>query len=85
VSEQLDLDVRILSTCDVYDALISERVYREAWTPAQAFRTLEAEEGTGFDGRCVAALQRVVTTAEERPARIRVPSPQRRRLAHQRP
>jgi HD-GYP domain-containing protein (c-di-GMP phosphodiesterase class II) len=30
VSEQLDLDVRILSTCDVYDALISERVYREA-------------------------------------------------------
>jgi putative nucleotidyltransferase with HDIG domain len=85
VSEQLDLDVRILSTCDVYDALISERVYREAWSPAQAFRTLQAEQGTGFDGRCVAALERVVATGEARPVRTRVPAPQRRRLAHERP
>jgi putative nucleotidyltransferase with HDIG domain len=40
-SQQLDLDVRILTACDVYDALISKRVYRDAWSPAQALRTLE--------------------------------------------
>jgi hypothetical protein len=50
VSEQLDLDVRILAACDVYDALISKRVYRDAWSPAQALRMLKAEEGTAFDG-----------------------------------
>jgi putative nucleotidyltransferase with HDIG domain len=82
VSEQIDLDVRILAVCDVYDALISKRVYRDAWTPAQAFRTLKAEEGTAFDGRCVAALERVVAAADGAPARTRVPAGQRSRLAH---
>jgi putative nucleotidyltransferase with HDIG domain len=84
VSEHLNLDVRILAVCDVYDALISERVYREAWSPAQAFRTLAAEEGTGFDGRCVVALEDVIATAQERPARARVAAAPRRRLAHER-
>jgi putative nucleotidyltransferase with HDIG domain len=82
VSQQLDLDVRILSVCDVYDALISKRVYRDAWTPSQAFRTLEAEEGTAFDGRCVAALERVVATGEGLGSRTRVPAGHRTRLAH---
>ena len=82
VSEQLDLDVRILAVCDVYDALISKRVYREAWSPIQAFRTLKAEEGTGFDGRCVAALERVVTAGEGHRSRTRVPAGHRTRLAH---
>jgi putative nucleotidyltransferase with HDIG domain len=63
VSEQLDLDVRILTACDVYDALISQRVYRDAWSPSQALRTLKAEEGSAFDGRCVAALERVISGA----------------------
>jgi putative nucleotidyltransferase with HDIG domain len=82
VSEQLDLDVRILAVCDVYDALISKRVYRDAWTPYQALRTLRAEEGTGFDGRCVAALERLVTQPDESSSRTRVPAGHRTRLAH---
>lgn len=82
VSEQIDLDLRILSVCDVYDALISKRVYRDAWTPVQALRTLKAEEGTGFDGRCVAALERVVAGGEGQPSRTRVPAGHRSRLAH---
>jgi len=28
----LSLETRVLAVCDVYDALRSERVYREAWT-----------------------------------------------------
>ena len=58
--EQINLDTRILTVCDVYDALVSERVYREAWTPERALALLHAEVGAAFDGRCVAALERVV-------------------------
>ena len=82
VSQQIDLDVRILAVCDVYDALISRRVYRDAWSPTQALRTLKAEEGTAFDGRCVAALERVVTRGEGQASRTRVPAGHRTRLAH---
>ena len=82
VSEQLELDVRVLTACDVYDALISKRVYRDAWSPAQALRTLKAEEGTGFDGRCVAALERVVNGDAPAATRTRVPAGQRTRVAH---
>jgi putative nucleotidyltransferase with HDIG domain len=85
VSEQLELDVRILAVCDVYDALISTRVYREAWSPTQALRTLKAEEGTGFDGRCVAALERVVTAEHPVTALARIPARRRSEFAHGRP
>jgi len=83
VSQQIDLDVRILTACDVYDALISKRVYRDAWSPSQALRTLRAEEGTAFDGRCVAALERVVNGEAAERARTRVPVSHRSRgLVH---
>jgi HD-GYP domain len=39
-AEQLDLDTRILTACDVYDALISKRVYRPAWTHDEAMAYL---------------------------------------------
>jgi hypothetical protein len=57
---ELQLDTRILTVCDVYDALISPRVYREAWTHEQAVALLREEAGTAFDPRCVAALERVL-------------------------
>ena len=68
--------------CDVYDALVSERVYRPAWSVERALEHLRSEVGTAFDARCVAALEKVV--ARERPAEaaragftapIAVPSP----------
>ena len=57
---QLTLDARILAVCDVYDALISKRVYRDAWSEQTAIDYLRAEAGTVFDERCVEALARVV-------------------------
>jgi HD-GYP domain-containing protein (c-di-GMP phosphodiesterase class II) len=65
--EEIDLDTRILTVCDVYDALISKRVYRAAWSHEDAMALLHRETGTAFDARCVAALQQVV--AAEQPAR----------------
>ena len=63
-AEEIDLDTRILTVCDVYDALISKRVYRPAWTHDEAVALLRRESGTAFDARCVAALERVVTGVE---------------------
>jgi HD-GYP domain-containing protein (c-di-GMP phosphodiesterase class II) len=56
----LDLDTRILTVCDVYDALISKRVYRDAWSHENAMALLRREAGIAFDERCVDALARVV-------------------------
>ena len=41
-ADKIDLDTRILSVCDVYDALISKRVYRPAWTHEEAWRCCAA-------------------------------------------
>jgi hypothetical protein len=57
---QLDLDTRILAVCDVYDALRSSRVYRDAWSHERAFGLLRTAAGTEFDTRCVEALERVL-------------------------
>jgi len=57
---ELDLDTRILSACDVYDALRSRRVYRAAWTHEEAMRLLRGSAGTIFDARSVDALERVL-------------------------
>jgi hypothetical protein len=56
----LDLETRILAVCDVYDALISNRVYRRAWRHDDAVALLHDGAGVLFDGRCVAALARVL-------------------------
>jgi HD-GYP domain-containing protein (c-di-GMP phosphodiesterase class II) len=55
---ELDLETRIVAVCDVYDAVVSDRVYRSAWSPDRAFALLRDE--ALFDQRCVAALERVV-------------------------
>ncbi len=58
---ELDLETRILAVCDVYDALISTRVYRDAWTHERAVTLLREESAKHmFDGRCVGALERVL-------------------------
>jgi HD-GYP domain-containing protein (c-di-GMP phosphodiesterase class II) len=44
----------------VYDALISPRVYRGAWSHERAVSLLREEAGKQFDERCVAALERVL-------------------------
>jgi len=57
---ELQLETRVLTTCDVYDALRSRRVYRDAWNHERALALLRNEVGTAFDARCVEALERVL-------------------------
>jgi HD-GYP domain-containing protein (c-di-GMP phosphodiesterase class II) len=61
----LDLPTRIIAVCDVYDALVSDRVYRAAWSKSEALELLRRETGTGFDERCVRALEAVVIDAAD--------------------
>jgi putative nucleotidyltransferase with HDIG domain len=63
----LTLDTRILTVCDVYDALVSARVYRDAWSHEAALGLLRDETGTAFDSRCVAALEAVLDRERPQP------------------
>lgn len=58
--DELPLDARVLAVCDVFDALVSERPYREAWPVERALATLAEGAETQFDARCVQALTDVV-------------------------
>jgi putative nucleotidyltransferase with HDIG domain len=65
----LDIETRILAVCDVFDALLSKRVYRPAWTLDKALGLLSRESGTGFDSACVEALERVIAREQGDAAR----------------
>jgi hypothetical protein len=67
-----DIETGILAVCDVYDALISTRVYRQAWSRSRALGLLRKEAGTAFDPRCVAALERILADepGDGRPAEV---------------
>ncbi|WP_240539956.1 HD-GYP domain-containing protein [Salinarimonas soli] len=58
--EAIDLETRIVSVADVFDALTAERPYRAAMPPEQAFAIMERDAGTAFDPACLAALREAV-------------------------
>ena len=62
---ELDIATRILAVCDVYDALVSPRVYRPAWPQERALALLRDESHVAFDARCVDALERVLAPRRE--------------------
>jgi putative nucleotidyltransferase with HDIG domain len=58
--QDIPLEARILTVCDVYDALTSRRAYREAWDANRAKARIAEESGTAFDPACVDALMAVL-------------------------
>jgi HD-GYP domain-containing protein (c-di-GMP phosphodiesterase class II) len=70
--DHIPLDVAILAVCDVYDALISERVYRRAWSHERALEHLRAGSGKLFDATCVEALADVLTRERGRDLAVAV-------------
>jgi HD-GYP domain-containing protein (c-di-GMP phosphodiesterase class II) len=73
---ELSVETRILAVVDVYDALVSNRVYRAAWSPERAFGLLD-DESHAYDQTVVAALKRVVAPFV---ADVAAPAPARARL-----
>ncbi len=47
--EQIPLAARIFAVVDVYDALTSDRPYREAWTKERGIEHIASESGAHFD------------------------------------
>jgi putative nucleotidyltransferase with HDIG domain len=42
---ELSVAARMGAICDIYDALTSERVYKEAWTPSEAISNMDQWDG----------------------------------------
>jgi putative two-component system response regulator len=53
---QIPLAARIAAVGDVFDALISVRPYKRAWTTEEAIRVIHKSSGTHFDPMIVEAL-----------------------------
>lgn len=51
--EDIPIWARIVSIADVYDALVSKRCYKEAWSPEEALEVLRKESGKSFDPELV--------------------------------
>ena len=54
--KDIPLVARIVSVADVYDALVSTRPYKKAWSPSDAHDYLEKNAGSQFDPICVEAF-----------------------------
>lgn len=56
MNEEIPLEARIVAVADVFDALTSQRPYKNAWSNEKAFDTLRQLAGEKLDIDCVNAL-----------------------------
>ena len=61
----IPLNARIFAVCDVYDALISERPYKRAWTHEDAAAEIEQQSGQQFDPEVVRVFLDLIRRATE--------------------
>ncbi|WP_412028036.1 HD domain-containing phosphohydrolase [Deinococcus yunweiensis] len=65
--EHIPLLARLFSVVDVYDALLSKRPYKRAWTPDEARTELRQQAGTQFDAAMVETFLAVLQQADDAP------------------
>lgn len=53
---EIPLEARIATVADVFDALRSERPYKQAWSMDRALEYMKAERGKHFDPDCIDAF-----------------------------
>jgi len=58
--ETIPMAGRIVAVSDVFDALTSERPYKEAWTVSDAIEEIQRQSGHQFDPHVVEAFMKVV-------------------------
>lgn len=54
--QEIPLVARIVAVADVFDALVSERPYKQAWPAHQALDYIKQQSGHHFDPQCVSAF-----------------------------
>jgi response regulator RpfG family c-di-GMP phosphodiesterase len=73
--EKVPLSGRIAAICDVFDALLSKRPYKEAWPVEKVVEYINAQSGRHFDPRVVTAFNQVLPALLEIRARFVDPAP----------
>ena len=63
--KEIPLSARIMAVADVFDALVSERPYKKAFSVEKAFEIITEESGTHFDPEVVAAFEKNRETVEQ--------------------
>jgi Response regulator containing a CheY-like receiver domain and an HD-GYP domain len=63
--EDIPRAARIVALADVFDALLSERPYKSAWSHDEAVAYVRAHSGSFFDPACVSALLRDMSAVIE--------------------
>ncbi|MGL5391866.1 MAG: HD domain-containing phosphohydrolase [Shewanella sp.] len=58
--EQIPLEGRIVAIADVFDALTSERPYKQPWPIEEAVALLESQAGSHFDPQLVSAFKQIL-------------------------
>ncbi len=58
--EDIPLEARIVTLCDVFDALTSERPYKKAWLVTRAVRELKNKSGVLFDPKLVQVFESIL-------------------------
>jgi len=63
--EDIPIVARIVAVADVFDALVSKRPYKHAWTIDEGLTYIESQKGKHFDPRCVEAFMAGVERVRE--------------------
>jgi two-component system, response regulator RpfG len=63
--EDIPIVARIVAVADVFDALVTERPYKQAWSIEDGFAYLQAQKGKHFDANCVDAFSAGVERVRE--------------------
>lgn len=59
--EEIPLHCRIISVCDVFDALLSKRPYKSPWDVQKALQYLRDKSGSDFDPKVVDGFESIIT------------------------
>ncbi|PWB51170.1 MAG: phosphohydrolase [Nitrosomonadales bacterium] len=70
-AEEIPIEARIVAVADIFDALTSNRPYKEAWSNDAAFEALLKLAGVKLDAACVEALVNNRAAVEEIQSRFR--------------
>ena len=63
--EEIPLAARIVALADVFDALSSKRVYKEAWEESEVLEEIKKSSGTHFDPALVDAFFKTLPRIKE--------------------
>jgi HD-GYP domain-containing protein (c-di-GMP phosphodiesterase class II) len=81
VGEEIPLEARIVACCDAWNAMRTDRVYRNALAHDVAIAELLSNSGSQFDPRVVDALVEIVEPAGRREIAAGEPAARRRQHA----